>query len=421
MPLTNTRSSNVFGTSRSTIATPQNKERTNHLTRTNSVRAVSNTPAQPFFTHVNDPSKNKSRSLNDLHVQHLDQQTANNYQDPPRATSPKPHHRPATSHSSPYKTIKRDQEAAIANSTRLNQQKQSDSHNDNAATISKGTLAAGVLENFTNEFDSIHSRVGEITNTVNNRTAAKEDQIQLLLDEIIKHQATLKKLRPKVCSIKGGNKNRKITLEKKINDTANLLPKLQNTLQSRLKNVQQQERDQLKPGLMDEILANAKANRSQEAHHLIRLTQQTIIGEESIKISPENVISIQPIGSLVQKIAAEKNTRQGYKEILSPTVFLESGNAKAGFHHILVRHGTEFEKAGITANQVPELIMTALHYGKIVGFQGPDAGRPIFEVSFNKKLLKLSILIAQNGFIVAANPISESSTNLPRTSVTSKT
>jgi RHS repeat-associated protein len=82
-------------------------------------------------------------------------------------------------------------------------------------------------------------------------------------------------------------------------------------------------------------------------------------------------------------------------------VWLESGNETAGFQHIL-SHEAEFLAKGITRDQIPDLLQTALQRGRVVGYQ--SSTRPIYEVSFGGKTHRIGITVSENGFIVGANP-----------------
>nr|WP_269136054.1 LXG domain-containing protein [Sporosarcina cyprini] len=86
-------------------------------------------------------------------------------------------------------------------------------------------------------------------------------------------------------------------------------------------------------------------------------------------------------------------------------VWLEKGNSKAGFYHVM-RHADEFAAKGIKTNDIPDLLMKALSEGKVVGYQGRGQGRPIYEVVFNGQKQRVAITVGNNGFIVGANPTS---------------
>ncbi|BCQ63193.1 hypothetical protein PBOI14_49430 [Pseudomonas sp. Boi14] len=85
-------------------------------------------------------------------------------------------------------------------------------------------------------------------------------------------------------------------------------------------------------------------------------------------------------------------------------IFLEVGNSKAGLQHVVERHAGEFESIGVAENQIPKILMQAVTEGKVVGYQGKDAGRAIYETVINGQRQKIAITVSDNGFIVGANP-----------------
>ena len=62
-----------------------------------------------------------------------------------------------------------------------------------------------------------------------------------------------------------------------------------------------------------------------------------------------------------------------------------------------MRNARTFARIGVSREQVPSVVMDAVTKGKIVGHQGKDIGRPIYEVMVNGQK-------SSNGFIVGANP-----------------
>ncbi|MFW5444481.1 MAG: hypothetical protein ACKE51_09275, partial [Methylococcaceae bacterium] len=109
------------------------------------------------------------------------------------------------------------------------------------------------------------------------------------------------------------------------------------------------------------------------------------LSNQGIKHTPENVIDIA-------------KTQEGR------IVFLEAGNNSAGLKHIVNKHVDDFIKRGITKDQIPDAVMTAVTKGKIVGHQGAGAGRPIYEFQFNGQTQRIAVTTSNNGFIVGANP-----------------
>ncbi|WP_218079584.1 hypothetical protein [Anthocerotibacter panamensis] len=85
-------------------------------------------------------------------------------------------------------------------------------------------------------------------------------------------------------------------------------------------------------------------------------------------------------------------------------VFLETGNARAGFTHIANQHSVDFANQGIAESQLSEFILNAVIRGKIVEYQGKGGTRPVFEHIFNGQRYLTGVTIGSNGFIVGANP-----------------
>ncbi len=83
-------------------------------------------------------------------------------------------------------------------------------------------------------------------------------------------------------------------------------------------------------------------------------------------------------------------------------IFLEQGNSKAGFIHIVENHSIDFLNRGISSQQLPDFIMTAVIHGNLLGIQGKS--RKIYEFIFNNSTHYISVEIASNGYIVSANP-----------------
>jgi len=140
--------------------------------------------------------------------------------------------------------------------------------------------------------------------------------------------------------------------------------------------------------------SNGTANSALHARHvdeLATLNRQDLIDELSqngIRHTPENIIDI-------------RKTQDG------KIVFLETGNRQAGLEHITIRHEEDFANVGIHADQIPDAVMTAITQGKVIGYQGKNQGRTIYDVVFNDTRHRISVTISDNGFIVGANPQSK--------------
>ncbi len=81
-------------------------------------------------------------------------------------------------------------------------------------------------------------------------------------------------------------------------------------------------------------------------------------------------------------------------------VWLEKGNQKAGWEHIALKLD-QFERRGISPEELPKFLLAALTQGHQIGLQGT---RPVYELWWNQELHYVSITVGHNGFIVGANP-----------------
>jgi filamentous hemagglutinin len=59
---------------------------------------------------------------------------------------------------------------------------------------------------------------------------------------------------------------------------------------------------------------------------------------------------------------------------------------------------------GLSQAEIPSAVMQAVNQGRIVGYQGAGAGRPIFETVINGQSQRIAITVSDNGFVVGANP-----------------
>lgn len=95
------------------------------------------------------------------------------------------------------------------------------------------------------------------------------------------------------------------------------------------------------------------------------------------------------------------------EDSLGKIVWLENGHLgknASGLKHIIAEHEDQFTKQGILVEEIPRYLMAAVKYGNIVDYQGKGTGRPIYEFSYEGKLRRVAITIADNGYIVGANP-----------------
>ncbi len=88
-------------------------------------------------------------------------------------------------------------------------------------------------------------------------------------------------------------------------------------------------------------------------------------------------------------------------------VWLEKGHLgdrPSGLAHIIDAHGTDFTNQGLTEAEIPQYLMVAVKYGKVIGYQGRGTGRPIYEFKYEGTTRRVAITIGSNGYIVGANP-----------------
>ncbi len=81
-------------------------------------------------------------------------------------------------------------------------------------------------------------------------------------------------------------------------------------------------------------------------------------------------------------------------------VWLEMGNHRAGWTHIVLKLN-HFERRGISPEELPIFLITALTQGYQIRLQGT---RPVYELLWNGEWHYVAITVGNNGFIVGANP-----------------
>ena len=86
-------------------------------------------------------------------------------------------------------------------------------------------------------------------------------------------------------------------------------------------------------------------------------------------------------------------------------VFLETGNSASGLKQVAQEHATAVANTGISEVQIPSVVTRAVSEGNIVGYQGRETGRPIYEVTGNDQLRRIAITTESNGYIVGAHPV----------------
>ncbi len=91
-------------------------------------------------------------------------------------------------------------------------------------------------------------------------------------------------------------------------------------------------------------------------------------------------------------------------------IFLEEGKAGrrgSGLAHILEQHREDFARRGISENEIPDAVITAVTEGKFLGYQGTiEPRREIYQIIFNEQTQYIAVTVGDNGYIVGANPAS---------------
>lgn len=122
------------------------------------------------------------------------------------------------------------------------------------------------------------------------------------------------------------------------------------------------------------------------------------------------------------KALIEEVVKKGYKispdDVLLITkgsngkiVWLETGNEKSGFQHILAEHGKEFNGKGISNENIPDYVLEAVYQGNVVGTQGKKNPRTVYEFIYNGNKQRVAVQVSENGYIVGANPKSTKEDN----------
>ncbi|WP_449417926.1 hypothetical protein [Phormidium nigroviride] len=130
----------------------------------------------------------------------------------------------------------------------------------------------------------------------------------------------------------------------------------------------------------DEISEPSKPQEDEKATLIAELQQA------GIKHTPEKILRIAKLSD-------------------GKIVFLEEGKGGkrgSGLKHILENHQQEFATRGLSETNLPDAIINAVTQGEIVDYQ--QTNRPIYKISFNNKIQLIAVTVADNGYIVCANP-----------------
>ena len=106
-------------------------------------------------------------------------------------------------------------------------------------------------------------------------------------------------------------------------------------------------------------------------------------------------------------ISIDKTVAVTTSSITNKPAWLETGSDSAGIKHIM-SHESQFADKGIAKKDIPELIMKAVSKGKFIGYSSKSKkAASVYDVSFNKKNIRIAVTISDNGFIVQSNPYSK--------------
>jgi YD repeat-containing protein len=120
--------------------------------------------------------------------------------------------------------------------------------------------------------------------------------------------------------------------------------------------------------------------------------------------SPINDLHVAEMMANGVKFTPDALLATGRSSSTGQVIFLETGNARAGLQHIVDRHGSDFARIGVSETQIPEVVMRAATEGKLIGYQGADQGRGIYEILLHQQNQRVAVTVSSNGFIVGANP-----------------
>ncbi|KAI1322969.1 hypothetical protein F5Y16DRAFT_22915 [Xylariaceae sp. FL0255] len=114
-----------------------------------------------------------------------------------------------------------------------------------------------------------------------------------------------------------------------------------------------------------------------------------------------------------QVIHAWHVPKNGTSEMPKPRaehMWLETGGEKAGYTHVVKKHGNDFANQGLPPDQqsrrLPELMEASTTVGRHIGYTR-KGGRPVMAVYMeqDQQVRRTGITVGNNGFIVGMNPI----------------
>jgi len=163
-----------------------------------------------------------------------------------------------------------------------------------------------------------------------------------------------------------------------------------------------------------QVIEKAIAYLTEAKKSLDASTFRTIVGTMDVVGAVTTALSATVVGIGSKAALLDELTANGVKftakdivaigrDANGKIVFLETGTPNAGLQHILERHAGDFANKGMSAAEIPSVVMKAVTEGKVVGTSG---SANVYEVVVNGVKQYVAVGISSNGFIVRANPVS---------------
>ena len=170
----------------------------------------------------------------------------------------------------------------------------------------------------------------------------------------------------------------------------------------------------LADGRVGEVLNVTTLQKTQEMFNLSVQTAHTFyVGTQGWLVHNSTSDRFNPCnaGQLIEELIRNKvkfsfaNLIGIVKSPSGKVIFLEKGNSRAGFEHILARHESDFAAKGIHKDDLANFLLETIERGEIIGTTSLSRPRPVFKGIYNGREVNVTITIGDNGFIVGANPI----------------
>ncbi len=121
--------------------------------------------------------------------------------------------------------------------------------------------------------------------------------------------------------------------------------------------------------------------------------------------SPAEAALIAEAKAAGHKINADEVVRIG-RTSAGRLVWLEKGGEQARLGHIMTAERVaDFQRAGVDADSIVDLVFHAATTGRPIGIVGKD--RPVYAVTFQGREHRVAVTVGSNGYIVGAAPMSQ--------------